>query len=145
MRQYGLPAGPPSRLFTAVDADVIIPGARPGVISRQVAESLPSAIQVVAPAANVPYTREGADTLHRRGITALPDFVCNAGAVIGYRSAPDATPGQVLANVGDTIETLIREALSHPRGPLAGACERAAAFLRSWWGDPPSPPFAAPQ
>jgi hypothetical protein len=76
---------------------------------------------------------------------ALPDFVCNAGAVIGYRSAPDATPGQVLANVGDTIETLIREALSHPHGPLAGACERAAAFLRSWWGDPPSPPFAAPQ
>jgi hypothetical protein len=115
------------------------------VISRRVAESLPSAVQVVAPAANVPYTREGADTLHRRGITALPDFVCNAGAVIGYRSAPDATPGQVLANVGDTIETLIREALSHPHGPLAGACERAAAFLRSWWGDPPSPPFAAPQ
>jgi glutamate dehydrogenase/leucine dehydrogenase len=143
--QYGLPAGPPSRLFTAVDADVIIPGARPGVISRRVAESLPSAVQVVAPAANVPYTREGADTLHRRGITALPDFVCNAGAVIGYRSAPDATPGQVLANVGATIETLIREALSHPHGPLAGACERAAAFLRSWWGDPPSPPFAAPQ
>jgi glutamate dehydrogenase (NAD(P)+) len=143
--RYGPPAGPPSRLFTAVDADVIIPGARPGVISRAVAESLPSAVQVVAPAANVPYTREGADTLHRRGIAALPDFVCNAGAVIGYRSAPDATPGQVLANVGDTIETLIREALSHPRGPLAGACERAAAFLRSWWGDPPSPPFAAPQ
>jgi hypothetical protein len=71
--------------------------------------------------------------------------VCNAGAVIGYRSAPDATPEQVLANVGGTIETLIHEALSHPRGPLAGACERAAAFLRSWWGDPPGPPFAASQ
>src|SRR6516164_11134292 len=141
--QYGLPTGPPSRLFTAVDADVIIPGARPGVISRGVAESLPAAVQVVAPAANVPYTREGADTLHRRGIAALPDFVCNAGAVIGYRSAPDATPEQVLANVGDTIETLIHEALSHPRGPLAGACERAATFLHSWWGDPPGPPFAA--
>jgi glutamate dehydrogenase (NAD(P)+) len=143
--RYGRPAGPPGRLFTAVDADVIIPGARPGVISRAVAQALPPAVQVVAPAANVPYTREGADVLHRRGIAALPDFVCNAGAVIGYRSAPDATPGQVLANVAGTIETLIREALSHPRGPLAGACERAAAFLRSWWGDPPSPAFAASQ
>jgi hypothetical protein len=100
---------------------------------------------VVAPAANVPYTREGADTLHHRGIAALPDFVCNAGAVIGYRSAPDATPGQVLADVGDKIETLIREALSHPRGPLAGACERAAAYLRSWRGDAPDPPFVASQ
>jgi glutamate dehydrogenase (NAD(P)+) len=143
--QYGLPAGPPGRLFTAVDADVIIPGARPGVITREVAQALPSAVRVVAPAANVPYTREGADVLHRRGIAALPDFVCNAGAVIGYRSAPDATPGQVLANVADKIEALIREALSHPRGPLAGACERAAAFLHTWWGDPPGPPFAAPQ
>jgi glutamate dehydrogenase/leucine dehydrogenase len=113
------------------------------VISRRVAESLPRTVQVVAPAANVPYTREGADTLHHRGIAALPDFVCNAGAVIGYRSAPDATPGQVLASVEDKIQELIGEALSHPRGPLAGACEHAAAFLRSWWGDPPGPPFAA--
>jgi hypothetical protein len=115
------------------------------VISRRVAESLPSTVRVVAPAANVPYTREGADTLQRRGIAALPDFVCNAGAVIGYRSAPDATPGQVLADVGDKIQALIGDALSHPRGPLAGACERAAAFLQSWRGDPPGPPFATSQ
>jgi glutamate dehydrogenase/leucine dehydrogenase len=141
--RYGAAAGPPGRLFTAVDADVVIPGARPGVIDHRVAQALPPAVQVVAPAANVPYTREGAEILHRRGIAALPDFVCNAGAVIGYRSAPDATPAQVLASAGDTIGTLIGEALSHPRGPLAGACEHAAAFLRGWWGDPPGPPFAA--
>jgi hypothetical protein len=79
---YGRPAGPPGRLFTAVDADVVVPGARPGVIGRQSAESLPPGVQVVAPAANVPYTAAGADVLRRRGIVALPDFVCNAGAVI---------------------------------------------------------------
>jgi hypothetical protein len=39
----------------------------------------------------------GADGLRQRGIVALPDFVCNAGAVIGYRSAAGATPGQILA------------------------------------------------
>ena len=27
-------------------------------------------------------------------------------------------------------------------GPLAGACELAGTFLRSWWGEPPDPPFA---
>jgi glutamate dehydrogenase (NAD(P)+) len=86
--RYGPPAGPPGRLFTAVDADVVIPGARPGAISGRVAESLPSAVQVVAPAANVPYTREGADILHRRGIAALPDFVCNAGAASQWARAP---------------------------------------------------------
>ena len=125
-----------------MEADVLVPGTRPGVISRGVAGALPPAVRVVVPAANVPYTRQGADVLHQRGIAALPDFVCNAGAVIGYRSAPEASPETVLANVDRTIGELTSEALNHPGGPLAGACERAAAFLRGWWGEPPAPPFA---
>jgi glutamate dehydrogenase (NAD(P)+) len=141
--RYGLPVHAPGRLFTAADADVVVPGTRPGAIGRQVAESLPDGVRVVAPAANAPYTRAGADVLRERGILALPDFVCNAGAVLGYRSAADATPQQVLAGVGDTIAALIAEAVGHPAGPLAGACEQARHFLRGWWGDPPAPPFAA--
>jgi glutamate dehydrogenase (NAD(P)+) len=140
--RYGPPPGPPAALFTAVPADVLVPGTRPGVIGAAVAEALPPGVQVVAPAANVPYTRAGADVLRRRGITALPDFVCNAGAVIGYRSALDARPETVLADVDRKITELISAALSHPGGPLAGACEGAAAFLRGWWGEPPPPPFA---
>lgn len=142
--RYGVPVGPPGQLFTGVDADVVVPGTRPGVISRLAAESLPSAVRVIAPAANVPYTRHGAGVLRIRGITALPDFVCNAGAVIGYRSARDATPRQVLADVEEKITKLIASALDHPDGPLAGACEQAASFLRSWRDDPPGPPFADP-
>lgn len=139
---YGLAPRPPGVLFTAVEADVLVPGTRPGVISREVAEALPPAVRVVAPAANVPYTREGADVLHQRGIAALPDFVCNAGAVLGYRSALEASPETVLADVGCKIAELTSEALGHPGGPLAGACERAATFLRSWWGEAPAPPFS---
>ena len=45
--------------------------------------------------------------------------MCNAAAVIGYRSVADATPDQVLADVEATISGLIREALGHPSGPLA--------------------------
>ena len=142
--RYGRPVGPPGQLFTAVNADVVVPGTRPGVIGARTAGSLPPGVLVVAPAANVPYTAPGADVLRRRGIMALPDFVCNAGAVIGYRSAPDATPGEVLAAVETTITELILDALSHQDGPLAGACERAGRFLRGWWGEPPSPPFAPP-
>lgn len=139
---YGRPIAAPAELFAAV-ADVIVPGARPGVISSQVAQSLARTVRVVAPAANVPYTRTGAEVLRRREIAALPDFVCNAGAVLGYRSAPGATPAQVLADVTARIAGVISVALDHPSGPLAGACEHAAAFLRSWWGHPPAPPFAA--
>jgi glutamate dehydrogenase (NAD(P)+) len=140
--RYGRPVMPPQRLFTQVDADVLVPGTRPGTISGQTAGSLPASVRVVAPAANAPYTAAGAEVLRRRGIVALPDFVCNAGAVIGYRSAADATPDQVLAAVEARIAGLIGEALGHPGGPLAGACEQAGGFLRSWWGEPPGPPFA---
>jgi glutamate dehydrogenase/leucine dehydrogenase len=139
--RYGPPPGPPGALFTAVEADVLVPGTRPGVISAVVAGALPSAVRVVAPAANVPYTRGGADVLRQRGIAALPDFVCNAGAVIGYRSALQASPETVLADVDRKITELISQALGHPGGPLAGAGEQAAAFLRGWWGEPPPPPF----
>ena len=141
--RYGRPVMPPERLFTEVNADVLVPGTRPGTIGGRTAGSLPPSVRVVAPAANAPYTAAGAEVLRRRGIVALPDFVCNAGAVIGYRSATDATPDQVLAAVEARIAGLIGEALGHPSGPLAGACEQAAGFLRSWWGEPPGPPFAS--
>jgi glutamate dehydrogenase/leucine dehydrogenase len=141
--RYGLPVGPPGRLFT-VAADVVVPGARPGVLDSQGARSLPPSVRVIAPAANVPYTAAGADVLHRRGIVALPDFVCNAGAVLGYRANRAATPQQVLADVEERISGIILETLGHPDGSLAGAGQRAAKFLRGWWGEPPGPPFAPP-
>jgi glutamate dehydrogenase (NAD(P)+) len=140
--RYGGPVIPPAGLFTEVSADVLIPGTRPGMIGARTAAALPPGVRVVAPAANAPYTAEGAVVLRERGVVALPDFVCNAGAVIGYRSPADASPGQVLAGVEATIGGLIRQALDHEDGPLAGASERAAAFLRGWWGEPPAPPFA---
>jgi glutamate dehydrogenase (NAD(P)+) len=143
--RYGRPVEPPGQLFTAVTADVVVPGTRPGVIGAQTAESLPPGVLIVAPAANAPYTEQGAEMLSRRGIVALPDFVCNAGAVIGYRSPAGATPARVLADVEARITDLIRTALGHPGGPLAGACERAGRFLRDWWGEPPRPPFAPPE
>jgi len=139
---YGRPAGPPAELFTAVDADVIVPGTRPGVISGRTAASLPAGVQVVAPAANAPYTASGAGVLRQRGIVALPDFVCNVGAVLGYRAEPDTAPDQVLADVGATISGLILEVMDHPDGPLVGAYERGGRFLRTWWGEPPGPAFA---
>jgi glutamate dehydrogenase (NAD(P)+) len=139
--QCGRAVAPAAALFTA-QADVLVPGARPGVISSQVAQSLAPAVRVVAPAANVPYTSGGADVLRGRGIAALPDFVCNAGAVLGYRSAPEDTPAQVLSAVAARISEIISGVLNHPSGPLLGACEDAAAFLRAWWGEPPAPPFA---
>src|ERR1700683_4654440 len=59
---YGLPVEPPAWLF-GVDADVVVPGIRPGVLDAGVAGALPASVRVVAPAANVPYTAAGAEVL----------------------------------------------------------------------------------
>jgi glutamate dehydrogenase/leucine dehydrogenase len=139
--RYGLPVRPPTDVFRA-EADVLVPGARTGSMSGSLAESVPPSVRVVAPAANVPYTTTGLAILRERGILALADFVCNAGAVIGYRSSLEATPEQILSDVERRIIDLTRESSAHPDGPYAGACAMAGEFLRTWWGDPPAPPLA---
>jgi glutamate dehydrogenase (NAD(P)+) len=141
---YGLPVAPPGHLFTGVDADVIVPGTRPGVITGHTAASLPGSVRVIAPAANAPYTEQGAGVLRERDILALPDFVCNAGAVLGYRAPADATPEQVLTAAGITIAEVITAVMACEAGPLAGALAQAHEFLRGWWGEPPRAPFAPP-
>jgi hypothetical protein len=80
--------------------------------------------------------------LRERDILALPDFVCNAGAVLGYRAPAGATPEQVLTAAGATITEVIAALMPHEGGPLAGGLAQAQGFLRGWWGEPPAPPFA---
>jgi hypothetical protein len=101
--------------------------------------------RVVAPAANVPYTTEGLAELRARGVQALADFVCNAGATVGYL-APEGT-GR--AGVVELVERRIRElteiALVHAEGPYAGARAHAEDHLRTWLAPeqlPDRPPLA---
>src|SRR5207244_1746577 len=99
----------------------------------------------VIPAANVPYTTSGLAALNARGVATHADFVCNAGAVMGYRSPHGLTPPEVLADVERRIAALVHEAASHPAGPYAGACAMAEAFLGTWREPealPDGPPLA---
>jgi glutamate dehydrogenase (NAD(P)+) len=119
----------PSALFD-VAADVVVPGARTGVIDAARARRITA--RVVAPAANVPYVAGTPEILRGRGVCALPDFVCNAGAVIGYISNTVTSHAEMLALVERRIADLLRRALEHPEGPFAGGCAIAEEFLRRW-------------
>src|SRR5262245_3214447 len=137
-----LPVSSPASLFD-VAADVLVPGARTGAVDDARARALGAA--AVVPAANVPYTQAGLDVLRARGIAAHADFVCNTGGVLGYQSAPTATPAEVLAGVEARIGDLVRAAADHPAGPLAGACATAERFLATWLEPgalPSGPPVA---
>jgi glutamate dehydrogenase (NAD(P)+) len=126
-----------------VGADVLVPGARVGVLDEQRAARVD--VQAIVPAANVPYTKAGLAVLHDRGIAAHADFVCNAAAVIGYTSPASAARHDVLERVEQTIGDLVRACSADARGPFAGASAIAEQFLRSWrpgGGPHPEPPLA---
>jgi glutamate dehydrogenase (NAD(P)+) len=133
----------PRHALFEIDADVLVPGARVGVIDEQRAARLGA--RAVLPAANVPYTAGGLAALGDRGIAAHADFVCNAAAVVGYTSPAQASRTQVLERVEQTIVELVRASADDARGPFAGACALAEEFLRSWRPpdeSPPGPPLA---
>jgi glutamate dehydrogenase/leucine dehydrogenase len=131
----------PAALF-GIDADVLVPGARTGVITKDVAAHLN--VRWLAPAANVPYTKEAVDVLKQRGIRYLPDFVLNAGAVVGFVCG-ETTAAGVLAQAESTVSRLISEASVDPAGTYEGACRMAERFLATWRpadGMPDGPPLA---
>jgi glutamate dehydrogenase (NAD(P)+) len=142
VEHVGEQVGPAAELF-AVEADVFVPGARIGVIDEDRARRLRT--RVVAPAANVPYTRRGLETLRERGIIALADFVCNSGATIGYATQGLTSADGAVAAVEKRVRELTSEAMKDPEGPFEGARKVAEAHLRTWVDAkqmPDGPPLA---
>jgi glutamate dehydrogenase/leucine dehydrogenase len=113
-----------------VEADVLVPGARIGVIDESRARSLKA--RVVAPGANVPYTAGALEVLRERGIPALADFVCNSGATIGYVTDGLLRADEAVAAVEKRVRELTKESVKDPDGPLSGAARIAEAHLRTW-------------
>ncbi|MBV9578263.1 MAG: Glu/Leu/Phe/Val dehydrogenase [Chloroflexi bacterium] len=62
-----------------LECDVLIPAALEGVLTERNAPRVQA--RLIAEAANGPTSPEADDILRERGITVLPDIVCNAGGV----------------------------------------------------------------
>jgi glutamate dehydrogenase/leucine dehydrogenase len=140
VEHLGVRVMPAANLFAAA-ADVFVPGARIGVIDEARASALRA--RVVAPAANVPYTRRGLEVLRERGITALADFVCNSGATIGYATDGLTTADQAVSAVETRVRELTGRAMRDPIGPFEGARKLAEAHLQTWV-DPAQMPDGPP-
>ncbi len=70
---------PAADLF-AIQADILIPGARPNVITEANVNSVKA--KMVVEAANIPMSPAMEGLLSSRGVAVLPDFLVNAGGVI---------------------------------------------------------------
>lgn len=67
--------------FFGLDCDICIPAALGNQITEENAASIRA--QVIAEGANGPTTPEGEAILSSRGISIIPDILCNSGGVIG--------------------------------------------------------------
>lgn len=78
--------------------DILIPGARPDVISNKNVRDIKATL--VVEAANIPVTEEAERILHDRGILVVPDFIANAGglitAAVEYRGGTESEVFKVI-------------------------------------------------
>jgi len=68
------------RAFLTTEADIFIPAALENQITKETAPLLK--VRLVAEGANGPTDPEGDEILQKRGVSVLPDILCNSGGVI---------------------------------------------------------------
>jgi glutamate dehydrogenase/leucine dehydrogenase len=97
-----------------LDCDVLVPAARPDVLTAGNAEAVRA--RLVLQGANLPATRDAEQLLHKRGVLCIPDFVANAGGVIcaavEYRRG---TRAQAFALIEERIRANTLEVLARAR------------------------------
>jgi len=106
-------------------AEIVVPAAVADAITMNNVGAVKA--QIVLEAANLPVTTEAEAALHARGITAVPDFVANAGAAIGYAMlwhGPSPVE-RIVEDVGRHLRSVARELLEASRAP--GVLPRHAA------------------
>ncbi|MCU9849984.1 Glu/Leu/Phe/Val dehydrogenase [Defluviimonas sp. WL0024] len=117
-------AGPAEAVIGA-DCDILIPAARPDVITEANAASVRAA--VVIEGANIPATDAAEAILHRRGILVLPDFIANAGGVISAAvELAGGSEAQAMDSIAEKIARNTHEVLE--RAEAGGLTPRAAAL-----------------
>jgi glutamate dehydrogenase/leucine dehydrogenase len=124
---------PAAALFTQ-NVDILIPGARPNVITAANVDAIQA--KLVVEAANIPMTPDIERRLCNKGVTVIPDFVANAGGVISsYVEFIDGNEKQMFQTVEEKIVTNTRACLERSQdgyirtAALAIAQERVRAAM----------------
>lgn len=132
--EHGPVPSQPREVLFETDCDVLVPGARPDVITVASAGTLRCG--AVVPAANIPYADGAVEALAAHGILALPDFVSNAGGVHLYESPlckddPAACLREIERLVGVTVTRILD---ADAPTPTAAALAVARGFLATSGG-----------
>jgi len=104
----------PREAVIEADCDILIPAARPDVITEGNAERIRA--RLIIEGANIPATARAEESLHRRGVMVVPDFIANAGGVISAAvEYHQGSEPQALAAIEDKSRRNTAEVLSRAR------------------------------
>ena len=116
-----------------VDADVVIPAAQQDVLDGDDVMNLKG--KVLVEGANLPTNKKAQKILNERGVTVIPDFIANAGAVVGAGVAMDARysafrpdANAILALISEKMRANARAVVEAARRDVVTTHE-AATFL----------------
>src|SRR5487761_1092427 len=114
-----------------VPAQVLIPAARQDQIDKAMAGEISA--KVIVEGANLPTSPAAQEVLRARGVTLVPDFIANAGAVVGAGVAMDQRysafrpdPKEILALISGKLRDNTRTVVTRARE--AGLTTHTAAL-----------------
>jgi len=113
--------------------DILIPGARPNVITDKNKKKVRT--KVIVEAANIPIPVPVEEWLHKKGILVVPDFVCNAGGVISsYVEFIEGTEKQMFKIVREKVRhntnLVLKKAKENNETPRESALKIAQERVR---------------
>ena len=118
-----------------VDSDIFIPAAIGDVITDKTASKLlEHNIKMVVEAANLPTMANAGQYLHKNGVWIIPDFIANAGGVIGsfveYQGRTEKEAFELIKyKIVKAVRNLLTEAVVGQENPRSLATEMARQVI----------------
>lgn len=128
LQDYGYDIRDKDEIFE-IDLDIFIPAAMGGVINNKTAPKLlGNGIKMVVEAANIPTTADACEYMHKNKIWLIPDFLANAGGVIGsfveYQGRTEKEAFDLIEyKITKNVKEVLTEAIMKKENPRKVATE----------------------
>lgn len=128
LKDYGYDIRDKDEIFE-IGLDIFIPAAMGGVINNKTSSKLVgNGVKMVVEAANIPTTSEAGEYLHKNKIWIIPDFLANAGGVIGsfveYQGRTEKDAFDLIEyKISKNIKEVLTEAIMKEENPRKIATE----------------------
>lgn len=128
LKDYGYDIRDKDEIFE-IALDIFIPAAMGGVINNKTSSKLVgNGVKMVVEAANIPTTSDAGEYLHKNKIWIIPDFLANAGGVIGsfveYQGRTEKEAFDLIEyKISKNIKEVLTEAIMKEENPRKIATE----------------------